>query len=143
MANQPAEKLSFSEVAAKMPWYVWAFLAAIVLYFGYKTVKKEIDKAKVNKAIEIHSTSESTTESDTPINLATVASTVYDAFFNNDWFGWTEDETKAVNAIRPVQQKDILTLMNIYKDLYTRDLKADLIEYISDGEWDSIKYKFQ
>jgi len=77
-----------------------------------------------------------------PINLANVAGEVNDAFYNNDWFGWSENETRAVNAVKTVPAAYIPQLEATYLQLYNKDLRADLLKYLGSDEWNSISYLF-
>jgi len=77
-----------------------------------------------------------------PINLASVAGEVNDALYNNDWFGATEDETRAVNAVKSVPAAYIPQLEATYLQLYNKDLRADLLKYLGSNEWNSISYLF-
>lgn len=76
------------------------------------------------------------------INLASIASAIYDSFYNNDWFAWTEDETRTVNEVKKVPKQLIPQLEQTYATLYTKDLRADLVKYLDSDEWAKIEYLF-
>lgn len=76
------------------------------------------------------------------INLASVAGEVYDSFYNNDPFGWTEDETRAVNAVKTVPKAFIPQLEQTYLQLYGKDLRADLLGFLDSDEWNVISSLF-
>lgn len=76
------------------------------------------------------------------INLASVAGDIEDALYNNDWFGATEDETRAVNAVKTVPKALIPQLEATYLQLYNKDLRADLLNYLSSSEWSQISFLF-
>jgi hypothetical protein len=71
-----------------------------------------------------------------------VAGEVYDSFYSNDWFGWTEDEERAVNAVKTVPKAFIPQLEQTYLQLYGKDLRADLLSYLSSSEWSQISFLF-
>ena len=77
------------------------------------------------------------------IDLGTVAAEIYDAFYNADWFGWTEDEERAMLAIVNVPKSQISKLEDIYYKLYKKVLRNDFIKYLSPDQWLAIKYLFQ
>lgn len=76
------------------------------------------------------------------INLATIAGVVFDSFYNNDPFGWSEDETRALNAIKGVPKEYISQLEQTYLQLYQKDLRADLLGFLDSDEWSQISYLF-
>jgi len=78
----------------------------------------------------------------TTINLASIASVIYDCFYNNDWFGATEDETRAVTEVKKVPKNLIPQLEQTYATLYSKDLRGDLVKYLDSDEWDKIEYLF-
>jgi len=76
------------------------------------------------------------------IDLGTAAANIYDAFYNNDWFGWTEDEERAIRTILPVPKSLIADLSDIYFRLYKKILKEDFIRFLSDEEFRQVSDKF-
>ena len=76
------------------------------------------------------------------LNLASIAGEINDSFYNNDPFGWTEDETRAVNAVKQVPKAYIPQLEQTYLQLYQKDLRADLLQYLDQDEWNQISYLF-
>lgn len=76
------------------------------------------------------------------IDLGTAAATIYDAFYNNDWFGWTEDEERAIRTLLPIPKSLIPDLADIYYKLYKKILKEDFIKYLSDEEYRQVSDKF-
>lgn len=77
------------------------------------------------------------------INLATIAGVVFDSFYNNDPFGWSEDETRALNAVKSVPKAYIPQLEQTYLQLYQKDLRADLLAFLDSDEWEKISYLFE
>jgi len=76
------------------------------------------------------------------INLATISGVIFDSFYNNDPFGWTEDETRVVNEIKTVPKIYIPQLEQTYLQLYQKDLRADLLAFLDSDEWGQISYLF-
>ncbi|MES2616922.1 MAG: hypothetical protein V4613_03600 [Bacteroidota bacterium] len=80
------------------------------------------------------------------MNLYLVAQSIYDACYNNDWFGSTEDEQGMIDAIKPVPKNLINQLADEYLKITKkgRSMQADFIKYISKedlkkaGVWDLI-----
>jgi len=76
------------------------------------------------------------------INLASVATEIHDSLYNSDWFGWTEDEERAIAAVKTVPKAYIPNLEAVYLQLFGKDLRADLLSYLSGDEWSQISYLF-
>ena len=116
----------------------------------YKQVKKQIEKANLKKRLQNYSASSIPVLYTTPggaavtqnVNVSSAAAEIYDALFNNDWFGATEDEARATAAVKTIPAPYNKNLQDEYSTLYTRDLKADLVKYISTDQWNSISYLF-
>ena len=119
-------------------------------YITYKQVKKQIDKAKLKKRLENYAASTMPVQYTTPsgavvtqnINVSSAAAEIYDALYNNDWFGASEDEARAAAAVKTIPQPYNKNLQDEYSTLYSKDLKADLIKYLSADQWNSISYLF-
>jgi hypothetical protein len=76
------------------------------------------------------------------INLASVATEIHDSLYNSDWFGWFEDEERAIAAVKTVPKAYIPNLEAVYLQLFGKDLRADLLSYLSGDEWSQISYLF-
>ena len=76
------------------------------------------------------------------INLASVATEIHDSLYNSDWFGWTEDEERAIAAVKTIPKAYIPNLEAVYLQLFGKDLRADLLSYLSGDEWSQISYLF-
>lgn len=76
------------------------------------------------------------------VNLASVAQTIHDSFYNNDWFGWTEDEERAIIALKTVPKTFIPNLEQTYAQLFNKDLRADFNRLLDAQEYNDIAYLF-
>lgn len=76
------------------------------------------------------------------VNLASVANEIYDAFYNNDWFGATEDEERAIIALKTVPKAFIPNLEQVYANLHGKDLRADFNRLLDPQEYNEISYLF-
>lgn len=76
------------------------------------------------------------------INISALANQIYDALYNNDWFGTTEDEAAALAAVKQVPKGLIQALKEQYAKDYSKDLQADLIKYLSTDEFQQISNLF-
>jgi len=76
------------------------------------------------------------------INISALANQIYDALYNNDWFGGTEDEEAALAAVKQVPKGLIQALKEQYAKDYSKDLQADLIKYLSADEFQQIANLF-
>lgn len=119
-------------------------------FIGYKVFKKVRDRIALNRKLQQYQSAQTAYTVTTPtgttvnatVNLATKAGEIYDALYNNDPFGWTEDETRAVNTVKTVPPSLIPQLETTYAQLYTKDLRADLIAFLDSDEYDKISYLF-
>jgi hypothetical protein len=118
------------------------FVAAIVLWVIYKKISAFI-KLRKDQFLLNNSTS-TTTVNGVPIsiNLGTIATQINDAFYNNDWFGWTEDEDLAVSTISNVPKQLIPDLTDIYFNLYKRNLNSDFVKFLSADSYKKVQNLF-
>lgn len=75
------------------------------------------------------------------INTYQVAQQVYDCFYNNDWFGWTEDEDGAIAAISSVPKSYVPEVAVKYAQIQGKgkNLYSDFVKYLSTSKYNSIK----
>lgn len=76
------------------------------------------------------------------VNISAIANQIYDALYNNDWFGGSEDEEAAIAAVKQVPKGLIKALKEQYAKDYSKDLQADLIKYLSADDFQQIAYLF-
>lgn len=119
-------------------------------FVGYKAYKKYKEQRDLKKRLDLYAAAQTGYQVTTPsgvvvnttINLASKAGEIYDAFYNYDPLGWTEDETRAVNVVKTVPLQLIPQLEQQYATLYSKDLRADLINFLDSDEWEKISYLF-
>ena len=118
-------------------------------WLAYKKGKKVMDRIKMRKDVESYSASsvpvivtQNGQQITSNINLRDIASQIYDAFFNNDWFGWTEDEQRAAETIAKVPKAYIKQLMVEYNKAYNRNLHDDMVKYLSPSQYNLISFLF-
>jgi len=119
-------------------------------FVAYRIGKKVYDKAQIRKKLKQYQQSQiqynvigpGGQQAAQTVNLSSVAGEVYDSFYSNDWFNWTEDEERAINAIKTVPKTFIPQLEQTYLQLYGKDLRADLLNFLSSSEWSQISYLF-
>jgi len=75
-------------------------------------------------------------------DIGAIAAEIYDSFYNNDFFGITEDEQRAIDALLPVPNEYVPKVSDTYFKLYNKILKADFVKYLSSDQWNIIKQKF-
>ena len=73
------------------------------------------------------------------INLLTVASIIYDAFYNADWFGFTENEIKAIEQIKLVPKTKISLLASLYEANYGKNLRKDFIRFLDTTQYQQVQ----
>lgn len=73
------------------------------------------------------------------INLLTIRDKIYDAFYNADWAGLTEDEETAIETLLLVPKTRIAQLSALYKAAYNKDLRNDFIKFLSVSQYNKVK----
>ena len=73
------------------------------------------------------------------INLLTIRDKIYDAFYNADWAGVTEDEETAINTLLLVPPTRISQLAALYKTAFNKDLRNDFIRFLSNTEYKRVQ----
>jgi len=73
------------------------------------------------------------------INLLTIRDKIYDAFYNADWAGITEDEETAISTLLLVPGSRIGQLSALYKTAYNKDLRNDFIKFLSNTEYKRVQ----
>ena len=122
----------------------------LVAYFVIKNFNKIRQKIALQQQLNLYAQAQQGYNVTTPpgqtvtvtVNLAQVSQEINDAFFNNDWFGSTEDEEAAIAAIKKVPKQLIPALTQTYLQLFNRDLRADFVKYLSTDEFQQVAYLF-
>jgi hypothetical protein len=73
------------------------------------------------------------------INLLTIRDKIFDAFYNADWAGITEDEEIAIGALLLVPKTRIGQLSVLYKTAFNKDLRNDFIKFLSNTEYKRVQ----
>lgn len=73
------------------------------------------------------------------INLLTIRDKIYDAFYNADWAGITEDEATAIGTLLLVPKTRIGQLSVLYKTAFNKDLRNDFIKFLSNTEYKRVQ----
>jgi hypothetical protein len=144
-------KTDFNKLPVTLRYGIYAGAGAILFFVGRKVYKDISTKIKLKKIAKEQKESivkvtiinqENGTGVTTNLNLSLIAGNIYDAFYNNDFFNWTEDETRAVTEIKKVPKQYISQLAQIYSDTYQKNLQNDFTEFCDFDELDKIDYLF-
>lgn len=125
--------------------YVYIAASIVGTIIIVKQGKNLLDKWKLDRTkalLDTNVTATNASGQSVNIDLGSTAAEIDDAFFNNDWFGASEDEERAIIALLAVPDEYISALSDIYYKLYKRILKADFVSYLSDEEYMQVKDKF-
>lgn len=77
------------------------------------------------------------------VDLGSIAAQINEAFYNNDWFGASEDEEGAINALVSCPASLIKDLIPVYKAVSDgKDLKSDFVKFLSPEDYNRVKYLF-
>lgn len=73
------------------------------------------------------------------VNLSQISTEIYDAFWNNDYFGVTEDEEAAIAALKQVPKEYVNSLALVYNRMYDKNLREDFKFYLSNEQYQEVK----
>lgn len=141
----------FNRLYKKTPDVLKLVIFASLGFLAYKQGAKIYKNYKIKKKIKEQEASivptviiDTTTGQQVAINIniSALANQIYDALYNNDWFGSTEDEAAALAAVKQVPKGLIQALKEQYAKDYSKDLQADLIKYLSADEFQQISNLF-
>jgi hypothetical protein len=144
-------KNDFNKLPVTLRYSIYAGAGLIVFFVGRKIIKDITTKVKLKKVLKDQEDSVvkvtiidqgSGTGVTTNLNLSLIAGTIYDSFYNNDFFDWTEDETRAIDELKKVPKQYIPQLSQIYSDTYQKNLQNDFIEFCDSDEMEKIDYLF-
>jgi len=118
-------------------------------YLAYRNGKKIYNRIKLRQDVQQYGASNvpiivtnNGTQVQSNINLKNIASIIHEAFYNNDWFGITENEEEAIKALKKVPKAYIPKLMEEYATIYNKNLQQDFVKYTSPTDYDRIEYLF-
>lgn len=122
----------------KYAWIVYVVIFLVVLYLSY-VVFKHYKKKREQSLLENNTQTANVNGVPVSVNIGTKVSEIHDAL-HGSWY--SEDETKAINAVLSTPKPLIPTLSQTYFAVTGINLKQDLQEYLSSSEWMQISYLF-
>lgn len=144
-------KNDFNKLPVTLKYSIYAGAGLIAFFVGRKIYNDITTKVKLKKILKNQEDSVvkvtiidqgSGTGVTTNLNLSLIAANIYDSFYNNDFFNWTEDETRAVNELKKVPKSYISQLSQIYSNTYQKNLQDDFIKFCDSDELEKIDYLF-
>ena len=122
----------------------------VLAYVVIKNFNKIAQKIKLQQQLNLYAQAQQGYNVTTPtgqtvtvtVNLAQVSQEINDAFYNNDWFGSTEDEEAAIAAVKRVPKQLIPQLTQTYAQLFNKDLRSEFVKYLSTDEFEQVAYLF-
>lgn len=130
------KKKSVSSIPEEFKMVFWLVGGIVLLYIIFAIIKfvfKFLGAIANNAAHK--ASSETVTYEDgsvDTINYSDIATRIYNAFYKNDWFSFTEDEDAAVSALKMVPKDKIQKLANTYSIMYQEDLYSDFRNFVED-----------
>jgi hypothetical protein len=139
-------KKFISNFWAELPAFVKIIIVLIILFLVWRTtvkIRKYFEQKKQNDILENNKYNIKDENGNVyQIDLGGKASEIWNAFYNNDWFGATEDEEKALEVLNSVDVNLVTQLGNIYFNLYGKNMKSDFQRFLSTSQYNTIKHKF-
>lgn len=130
-----------SPVTKTILTWVIIIVVLIIVFIVAKQLYKQYLERKKNEIINDSQKTVTLPSGQTQsINLGAVALGIYDAFYNNDVFGASEDEQKAIALLSGVPKELIPDLSTIYFKLYGHNLREDYSKYLDSDEYAKISY---
>jgi len=131
----------------ELPWYwklILALVAAILIFLLIRFLVRKYQAAERNKLLDKTVVTGIGEQSGSPISvdLGGKAAAIHDAFYDNDIFGATEDEERAITELSGVPKNVIPDLSATYYQLYSSNLKDDFVKYLSPEDWNRVADKF-
>jgi len=111
-------------------------LLAALYFVAWKPLKRELEKAKAKARLNNFG------PDGDGFNAGTPAAELYDAIYNNDPLGWTEDETRIVNTLKNLSPQHVAAVAAAYLGLYDKVLQEDVIAALDAAEWNQVKHLF-
>lgn len=127
-----------------IPPVAWIVGGVLVLVGGGAAIRSLNKAAERRRALKAYQQSQVTGASPggsgqpVTVNLAQKAGEIYDAFYNNDWFGWTEDEDRAIAALMSVPKEYVKDLANLYNSLHSENLYTDFTKFLSSDDYSKV-----
>ena len=144
------KKNTISDWFNSLPAYVRLIIILVIiiliyiigkkLYTIYQTNKKQkLLENSTQTTTFVNSSGQTVTQT---IDLGTKANKIYNDFYNNDWFGISENEESARIELIGVPKTLVPELSNIYFQLYSKNMKNDFQSYLSDSQYQTISNLF-
>ena len=137
----------FSKLTLTQRILIFAAIA-LLFYFVFKAIQRAITASRIRQAIDdsrvtvnLPSTATggtSTGSSPVTVNLGAVANEIYDAFYRNDFFGFSEDEDRAISALQSIPKDLTPMLANEYAK-HGKNLYEDFTKFLSSSDYAKVK----
>ena len=127
-----------------IPPVVWIVGGVIILASGSAAIhslNKAAERKRANKAYQnsqVTGASPGGSGQPVTVNIAQIADGIYDAFYNNDWFGWTEDEDRAIALLLSIPKEYVKDLANMYTSMHKESLYTDFTKYLSSSDYEKV-----
>jgi len=116
------------------------------IYMGYRGLKRAKEKGKLRDLLnlynEVSTTGGAGSQEAIQINFALKAAIINDAFYNNDLFGWTEDEGRAIETLLSVPKEYLPVLSKTYLEMFGKILQADFVKFLRPDQFEQVKSYF-
>jgi len=107
-------------------------IVIIIIMIISKKVANKIKQRKAEKLFQKSSINGTVNGQPYSLNPATVAQEINDAFHDNDWFGMSEDEEKAIVAINNVPKQFVPLVADAYLKMFSKNLSGEMVKYLGD-----------
>ena len=120
-------------IVAAIGFFVWLF------FFIKNKIEEQKKKIKDLETNDLLNNNVVTNSSGVNVDLGGKAAEIYDSL-HGSWFD--EDEQRAIDVVKSTPKQSVVKLESVYFSLYGKNLKADLIKYVSSSDWKEISYQF-
>ena len=118
----------------------------LVLYLLNRATKigKSVGQSLTSDA-QVHAINQTMIDNNlSPINtqkVTDIVSKIYNAFYKNDWFGWTEDEQTAIAAFNQLSNiPEAKAASKIYFISYSKNMSSDFTKFCNTSELNTANF---
>lgn len=137
----------FSKLTLTQRILIFAAIA-LLFYFVFKAIQRAITATRIRQAIDDSRVTVNfpttgtggtgTGSAPVTVNLGAVANEIYDSFYRNDFFGFSEDEDRAISALQSIPKDLTPMLANEYAK-HGKNLYEDFTKFLSSSDYAKVK----
>lgn len=133
-ARKRTKKTKWDELSPPVKAAIWTG-AGVVAFLGGRFIYLQVKNSEIRNRLRNRKQHQVTPS----VNLSSTAFNIHDAFYNADWFGFTEDEDTAIREVLRVPQEHIPKLADIYAEMFNEDLYGDFRRFLDSEDYSRVR----